>query len=83
MNTARCAELARRTGLPPICAACNLGPCPHWIAPLNEREVQLIGVLRECADYLECIPESAAGGDDEAIRLTRVARAAIAKTQPA
>jgi hypothetical protein len=33
--------------------------------------------LTECANYIDCIPESAAGGDDDAIRLARIARAAI------
>jgi hypothetical protein len=30
-----------------------------------------------CADYLGCIPESAAGGDDEARRLAKLARGAL------
>jgi hypothetical protein len=33
--------------------------------------------LRACCDYLDCIPESAAGGDDEALRLVKMARAAL------
>jgi hypothetical protein len=33
--------------------------------------------LRQCADYLDCIPESTAGGDDEARRLANLAGAAL------
>lgn len=40
---------------------------------------KLLEALRRCADYLDCIPESAAGGDDEAGRLTREARRSIAQ----
>jgi hypothetical protein len=35
------------------------------------------GALRACADYLDCIPEGAAGGDDEARRLVKMARKAL------
>ncbi len=38
-------------------------------------------MLKECADYLSCIPESAAGGDDAAIALTRRARALMARLE--
>ncbi len=31
----------------------------------------MAALLKECADYLGCIPESAAGGDDAAIDLSR------------
>lgn len=41
----------------------------------------LLEVLRACHGYLSCIPESAAGGDDEAIQLTRRAAAVIAKAE--
>jgi hypothetical protein len=34
-------------------------------------------VLREVFEYLDAIPESAAGGDDDAVRLARNARAAL------
>ena len=34
-------------------------------------------VLKKCAEYLECIPETAAGGDDEAARLAKLARKAL------
>jgi hypothetical protein len=30
-----------------------------------------LDLLRDCRDYLSCIPESAAGGDDDAVILTR------------
>jgi hypothetical protein len=39
----------------------------------------LLAALEEAADYLECIPESSAGGDDEAIRICKKARALLAK----
>jgi hypothetical protein len=39
----------------------------------------LLEALRLCRDYLSCIPESAAGGDDEAVRLERAASALIAQ----
>lgn len=42
----------------------------------------LLASLRECCDYLSWgIPESAVGGDDEAIRLTRRASEAIRKAE--
>lgn len=41
----------------------------------------LLAALQACADYLDCIPESAAGGDDEALRLCKQARAAIARAE--
>lgn len=37
----------------------------------------LLEALRACCEYLECIPESAAGGDDVAQSLARQARAVI------
>jgi hypothetical protein len=37
----------------------------------------LVDVLRECMDYLSCIPESAAGGDDAAGQICKRARAAL------
>jgi hypothetical protein len=39
---------------------------------------QLVEALRECSEYLHDIPHSADGGDDEAVRLARLARAALA-----
>jgi hypothetical protein len=39
----------------------------------------LVAALRECSEYLSDIPESAAGGDDEAGRLVRMAAAALNK----
>ena len=38
---------------------------------------ELYDVLREVFEYLDAIPESAAGGDDDAVRLGRKARAAL------
>jgi hypothetical protein len=32
---------------------------------------EMAALLKECADYLGCIPESAAGGDDAAVDLYR------------
>ena len=43
----------------------------------------LEAALRLCRDYLSCIPESAAGGDDEAVYLTRIANEALAKVEAA
>ena len=39
--------------------------------------------LRLCRDYLSCIPESAAGGDDDAVYLARIASEALAKLEAA
>ncbi len=41
----------------------------------------LLAALKECADYLSCIPESAAGGDDDAVRLQRMAMTAIKRAE--
>jgi hypothetical protein len=58
-----------------------------WLAYGDKREANarliaaapsLYEALAECMDYLSCIPESSAGGDDAAITLTRKARAALA-----
>jgi hypothetical protein len=40
---------------------------------------ELLAELRAARDYLSCIPESAAGGDDDAVRLTKRLDAVIAK----
>lgn len=40
---------------------------------------ELLAALRICVDYIDCIPESAAGGDDEAVKIARTCRAVIAK----
>lgn len=42
----RCNTLARATGLPPICLACHMGPCPNWVAPLTTREEELVSALK-------------------------------------
>ena len=41
----------------------------------------LYDALREVFEYLDAIPESAVGGDDDAVWLARKARAAIAKAE--
>lgn len=46
-------------------------------ARLVEAAPNLFDVLRDCFEYLDCIPESAVGGDDEAVALARRARAAL------
>jgi len=43
----------------------------------------LLKALQACADYMSCIPESAAGGDDDAARIYRDARAAIGAAEGA
>lgn len=40
---------------------------------------EMVESLRELRDYVSCIPESAAGGDDVAIALTRKADALLAR----
>jgi hypothetical protein len=40
---------------------------------------ELLAALQQCADYLDCIPEAAAGGCDDARELVRIARNAISK----
>jgi hypothetical protein len=40
---------------------------------------EIYDALRDVFEYLDAIPESAAGGDDEAVNLARKCRAAIAK----
>ncbi len=37
----------------------------------------MLEALEKARDYLSCIPESAAGGDDDAVRLCREIEAAI------
>ncbi len=39
----------------------------------------LLAALCDCADYMQLIPEPAAGGDDESLRLFKAAAKAIAK----
>lgn len=45
----------------------------------DERETwaPVLEALKACRDYLSCIPESAAGGDDDAVALTNRASARI------
>lgn len=40
---------------------------------------ELLNILRKCRDYLSCIPESSAGGDDDAVMLAQEASSVIAK----
>lgn len=42
---------------------------------------ELYEALQSAFEYLDAIPEAAAGGDDEAVRLARLARAALAKAR--
>jgi hypothetical protein len=42
---------------------------------------EMYEALRDVSEYLDAIPESAAGGDDEAASLARKCRAAIAKVE--
>jgi len=39
----------------------------------------LLAAVRSARDYLSCIPESAAGGDDDAVRIARQCDAALAR----
>lgn len=42
---------------------------------------EMLAVLQDCHDYLDCIPESSAGGDDYAVSLARRVRRLLAKAQ--
>lgn len=46
----------------------------------SDREV-LLSAVAAAADYLDCIPESAAGGDDDAVRIARMCRAALVEVR--
>ena len=46
----------------------------------NDRNV-LLSALRDCVDYLNLIPEPAAGGDDDAFDCLKKALAAIASVE--
>jgi hypothetical protein len=45
------------------------------------KEDRLLAIYRDalqrCFEYLDCIPEAAAGGCDNAVRLARIARKAL------
>lgn len=67
--------------------------CEVWLRADPKREdanarliaasPELLEALLDCADYLDCIPETAAAGDDDARKLVKQARAVIRKaTQP-
>lgn len=49
----RCQEIASKTGMPPICAACNMGPCPHYIAAPTPREAELLREVQVLRKSLE------------------------------
>lgn len=63
----------------------SLGYMPALMASINHGDTsppgwaEMLAALAACADYLSMIPESAAGGDDDAVRLERIAREAIRK----
>ena len=61
---------ARATRLESAIAAALMAPGYNPVPFLSE-------ALRGCRDYLDGIPESAAGGDDEARRLVRMADRAL------
>ena len=56
---------------------------PEKYARLIVAAPELLLMLNIVTDYLDCIPESAAGGDDEAVQLVRQCRATIAKATEA
>ena len=58
---------------------CNPSPMGRANASLIQAAPDLLDALRACAEYLGCIPETAAGGDDEAMRLTRLASDVLAR----
>lgn len=75
-----CEKLAQKTGLPPICGACNLGPCPHWKD--TRPPAVTLAALHEI--MLHAVRRQAAGGDiydfqDTLRQCADMARAAIAK----
>lgn len=52
----------------------ELGPTlpeAEAMAAMFAASPDMAALLKECADYLGCIPESAAGGDDAAVYLCR------------
>lgn len=66
-------------------AATDLTPLLKYVAAELLRQEALIAelemALEACSQYLVCIPESAAGGDDEACRINRRAIAALEKVK--
>ena len=52
---------------------------PH--VPLWSAAPDMYDALKVAFEYLDAIPETAAGGDDEAIRIARLCRAALAKAR--
>lgn len=50
-----------------------------WITrrPVTPKTFEVREALQLCYEYLDGIPESAAGGDDEAVRLARIAKNAL------
>lgn len=51
------------------------------LVPMWSAAPDLYTALQAAFEYLDAIPESAAGGDDEAVRIARQARAALAKAR--
>jgi len=51
------------------------------IAPLWSAAPDMYDALKAAFEYLDAIPETAAGGDGEAIRIARLCRAALAKAR--
>jgi len=53
----------------------------HAIVQAWNAHDPLLAALQACWEYMDLIPESAAGGDDEAVRLARIAKEAIIKAR--
>ena len=66
-------DLSRRTDAVALALASLASPQAAPVEPPD-----LATALRACAEYLECIPETAAGGDDAAAKLAQFARSALA-----
>ena len=52
---------------------------PWFRARLLASALDMYELLRQCHDYLDCIPETAAGGDDEARALAATVLSLIDK----
>ena len=60
-------------------AAAEIARLRAEIKTLHAAAPELLDALREAFGYIDCIPETAAGGDDAAIGLAKRLHAAIAK----
>lgn len=60
---------------------CATDPNVNPAARIHGEGARLLAALIARRDYLSCIPESAAGGDDDAVRLAKLATAAIAAAE--